>query len=165
MVGSSALLLAAEYDKPRREQGLGVFDVDVGGGTIVDAKEHLPILAILSGRAGIYNMMRNDEPVPAELQIETLAQLGVGQFAKDMQFGNDLPNIVDIMVNKDEARGASSDGFAKVAGNFAAGFTRPLDAVNKTIGFVMGTDTAKDVRQAEGFDVFTQSATKYIDNF
>ena len=28
----------------------------------------------------------------------------------------------------------------------------------------MGTDTAKDVRQAEGLNVFTQSATKYVDN-
>ena len=28
----------------------------------------------------------------------------------------------------------------------------------------MGTDGAKDVRQAEGINVFTQSATKYVDN-
>ena len=28
----------------------------------------------------------------------------------------------------------------------------------------MGTDNAKDVRQAEGMNVFTQSATKYVDN-
>ena len=28
----------------------------------------------------------------------------------------------------------------------------------------MGTDGAKDVRQAEGMNVFTQSATKYVDN-
>ena len=28
----------------------------------------------------------------------------------------------------------------------------------------MGTDTAKDVRQAEGINVLSQSATKYVDN-
>ena len=52
----------------------------------------------------------------------------------------------------------------KVTGNFAAGFTRPLDVLNKAVGFATGTDTAKDVRQADGASVFTQSATKYVDN-
>ena len=163
-VGSSALLMAAEYDKPRREQGLGVFDVDVGGGTIVDAKNTYPFsLFLAAGR--VYNMRRNGEEVPAELLQEMGTQLAVGQVARDLQFGNDLNNILDIMVNADEnARGASLDAFAKVAGNFASGFTRPLDAINKTVGFAMGTDGAKDVRQAEGMNVFTQSATKYMDN-
>jgi hypothetical protein len=163
-VGSSALLMAAEYDKPRREQGLGVFDVDVGGGTIVDAKNTYPFsLFLAAGR--VYNMRRNGEEVPAELLQEMGTQLAVGQLARDMQFGNDLNNILDILVNSDEnARGASLDAFAKVAGNFASGFTRPLDAFNKTIGFAMGTDGAKDVRQASGMNVFTQSATKYMDN-
>jgi hypothetical protein len=163
-VGSSALLMAAEYDKPRREQGLGVFDVDVGGGTIVDAKNTYPFsLFLAAGR--VYNMKRNGEEVPAELLQELGTQLAVGQLARDMQFGNDLNNILDVLVNADEdARGASLDAFAKVAGNFASGFTRPLDAINKTIGFAMGTDGAKDVRQASGANVFTQSATKYVDN-
>ena len=164
MVGSTGLLLAAEYDKPRREQGLGVFDVDVGGGTLVDAKNTYPFsLFLAAGR--YYNMKVAGEPIPEELQTELLAQLAVGQVAKDMQFGNDLINLLDVLSNADEgARGATWDAASKMMGNVAAGFTRPLDAVNKTIGFAMGTDTAKDVRQAEGMNVFTQTATKYIDN-
>ena len=163
-VGSTGLLLAAEYDKDRREQGLGVFEVDTGGGTIIDAKNTYPFsLFLAAGR--IYNMKTNGEEVPAELIQELGTQLAVGQVAQDMQFGNDLNNILDVLVNADaDARGASMNAFNKVAGNFVAGFTRPLDAVNKTIGFAMGTDTAKDVRQADGLNVFTQSASKYVDN-
>lgn len=163
-VGSTALLLAAEYDKPRREKGLAYNEVEVGGGTIVDARNTYPFSMFLAaGR--IVNMYMNGEEVPPELFQEMGTQLAVGQLARDAQFGNDLNNLLDIMINQDEgARGASLNAFAKVAGNFTAGFTRPLDAVNKIVGFAAGTDTAKDVRQAEGLDVFTQSATKYVDN-
>ena len=92
-------------------------------------------------------------------------QVAVGQLAKDAQFGNDLNNLLDVLINSDAgARGASMDAFAKVFGNFASGFTRPLDAVNKVVGFATGTDTAKDVRQADAMGIFTQSSTKYFDN-
>jgi hypothetical protein len=164
VVGTASLALAMDYDTERREKGLGVYDVDVGGGTIVDAKNTYPFSAFLAaGR--ILNMRRNDEDVPPELIQELGTQLAVGQLARDAQFGNDLNNLLDVLINTDEgARGASIDAFARVFGNFAAGFTRPLDAINKTVGFAMGTDTAKDVRQADTMGLFTQSATKYFDN-
>jgi len=113
----------------------------------------------------IFNMKRNGEEVPRELLQELGTQVAVGQLARDVQFGNDINNILDVMFNADEgARGASLDAGYKVAGNLLAGATRPLDAVNKIVGFAMGTDTAKDVRQAEGINVLSQSATKYVDN-
>ena len=52
----------------------------------------------------------------------------------------------------------------KAGGNIAAGVTRPLDFVNKAVGFVNGTDYSKDIRQAEGGQIFTQAATRYFDN-
>ncbi len=164
IVGSTALRLAMDYDNERKEQGLGVYEVDVGGGTIVDAKNTFPFsLWLAAGR--ILNNIRNGEQVPPELQQELGTQLVVGQLARDAQFANDINNLLDVLTNVDEgARAASVDGFYKVGGNFVSGFTRPLDAINKTIGFAMGTDNAKDVRQAEGMNVFTQSATKYVDN-
>jgi len=163
-VGTTALALSMQYDTERREKGLGVYDVDVGGGTIVDAKNTFPFSVFLAaGR--ILNMKRNGEEVPRELLQEMGTQIGVGQLARDAQFGNDINNLLDTFINADGAsRGASIDALYKVTGNFAAGFTRPLDAVNKTIGFAMGTDSAKDVRQADGANVFTQTSTKYIDN-
>jgi hypothetical protein len=164
VVGTTGIILASEYDKGRREQGLGVYEVDVGGGTVVDAKNTFPFSAFLAaGR--IFNMKRNNETVPPELIQELGTQVAIGQVARDAQFGNDLNNLIDIMVNSDEgARGATLDAFAKASGNLVAGLTRPLDAFNKVIGFAMGTDGAKDVRQADGFNIFTQTSTKYIDN-
>ena len=163
-VGSAGLILASRYDKERRDEGLGVYEINVGGGQIVDAKNTYPFSAFLAaGR--IINLASSGETVPPELIREMGTQVAVGQLARDAQFGNDLNNILDVLINQDEgARGASMDAFTKTFGNFASGFTRPLDAINKVVGFAMGNDGAKDVRQADGLDLFTQTSTRYFDN-
>lgn len=164
MVGTSAIMMAIDYDKERRSKGLGVYEMEVGGGTIIDAKNTFPFSTFLiAGRIG--NMKLNGEKIPRELIQEAGTQIGIGQLARDVQFGNDVNNLLDIFLNSDGAsRGATLDGLYKVAGNFAAGFTRPVDAFNKIAGFAMGTDGARDVRQADGANVFIQSSTKYVDN-
>ena len=164
LVGSTALGLSMEYDNERREKNLDVYEVDVGGGTIVDAKNTYPFsLWLAAGR--VLNTMRNGEQVSADLQREIGTQLAVGQLARDTQFANDINNMLDVLTNVDiDKRAASIDGLYKVTGNFVAGFTRPLDVLNKAVGFATGTDTAKDVRQAEGINTFSQTATKYVDN-
>ena len=164
LVGSTALGLSMEFDNARREKGLDVYEVDVGGGTIVDAKNTYPFsLWLAAGR--VLNTMRNGEQVSADLQREIGTQLAVGQLARDTQFANDINNMLDVLTNVDiDKRAASIDGLYKVTGNFVAGFTRPLDVLNKAVGFMTGTDTAKDVRQAEGINTFSQTATKYVDN-
>ncbi len=163
-VGIAGLILASQYDKERRDEGLGVYEINVGGGKIIDAKNTYPFSAFLAaGR--IFNMKLNGETIPPELIQEMGTQVAVGQLAKDAQFGNDLNNLLDVLINQDEgARGAQFDAFNKTFGNFLAGVTRPLDAVNKVVGFAMGTDAAKDVRQADGLGLFTQTSTKYFDN-
>ena len=164
LVGSTALGLSMEYDNERREKNLDIYEVDVGGGTIVDAKNTYPFsLWLAAGR--VLNTMRNGEQVSADLQREIGTQLAVGQLARDTQFANDINNMLDVLTNVDiDKRAASIDGLYKVTGNFVAGFTRPLDVLNKAVGFATGTDTAKDVRQAEGINAFSQTATKYVDN-
>ena len=166
LVGSTGLYLAAEYDKQRQEKNLGVFEIDAGGGTIVDAKNTFPFSIFLAvGR--VANNMVSGKPVPRELTTEALTQLAVGQVAKDIQFGNDLMNALDAITNVGQEganRGANIDAFFKATGNVVAGVTRPLDFVNKLTGFIAGNDTGKDIRQADGANVFTQSATKYVDN-
>ena len=136
----------------------------MGGGTIVDAKNTYPFsLWLAAGR--VLNTMRNGEQVSEDLQREIGTQLAVGQLARDTQFANDINNMLDVLTNVDiDKRAASIDGLYKVTGNFVAGFTRPLDVLNKAVGFMTGTDTAKDVRQAEGINTFSQTATKYVDN-
>jgi len=57
-----------------------------------------------------------------------------------------------------------SESIGKPVGNILAGVFRPLDPLNKLVGFLTETDTAKDVRQARGYGKFNQSATKYFDN-
>ena len=130
------------------EKGLGVYEVDVGGGTIVDAKNTFPSLWLAAGR--VMNLRRNGEQVPPELQQELGTQLVVGQLARDAQFANDINNLIDVVTNVDvDKQAAAIDGFYKVGGNFVSGFTRPLDALNKAVGFATGTDSARDVRQAD----------------
>ena len=164
LVGNTALMMSMQYDNERREQGLGVYEVDVGGGTIVDAKNTYPFSLWLAG-GRVLNTMRNGEQVSADLQREIGTQLAVGQLARDTQFANDINNVLDVLTNVDiDKRAAAIDGLYKVTGNFAAGFTRPVDVVNKAVGMALGNDTAKDVRQAEGINAFSQTATKYVDN-
>ena len=98
LVGSTGLYLAAEYDRERQKKNLGVFEIDAGGGTIVDAKNTFPFSIFLAvGR--VANNMRDGQPVPRELTTEALTQLAVGQVAKDIQFGNDLMNALDAIAN------------------------------------------------------------------
>jgi len=164
MVGTGAYGAAIAYDKERQKKGLGIFEVDAGKGTIIDAKNTFPLSIFLAvGRAA--NLRMSGQEVPKEIITESLLQLGVGQVAKDVQFGNDLMAVADTIMNFDEGqRGRSSDAIYKALGNVTAGVTRPVDAVNKLWGFVAGNDIAKDVRQAEGMNIFTQSASKYVDN-
>ena len=164
VVGLTTLRLAMEFDEQKRDQGLAYNEIDVGGGNIVDARNMFPFsLWLAVGRAG--NLARQGEMVPKELIEDITAQLAVGQFAKDIQFGNDLYNVFDTFLNQEEgARQASFDALYKQGGSIVAGFTRPLDAVNRMVGFINNSDAAKDARQATGFDQGTIQATRYIDN-
>ena len=164
LVGSTAGYLAMEYDKKRQEKKLGVYEVEGPGGSVIDAKNTFPFSVFLAvGRA--LNLKRQGDEVPRELIQELGTQLAVGQISRDFQFANDLNNLLDVLINDDGAkRGDGIHAFSKASGNLLAGVTRPLDAINKIAGFATGTDTAKDVRQADSLGAFTQTATKYVDN-
>lgn len=163
LVGTTSLRLAMEFSEEQEKKGLAYNEVDVGGGTIVDVQNMFPFSFFLA--AGRYaNLIRKGEAVPKEAKEDMLAQLAIGQVARDMQFANDLYNVMDVFTS-DSTRGANLDALYKSLGNVAAGATRPLDFVNRLVGFMTETDYAKDVRQAEtGGKILTQSATKYFDN-
>ena len=164
LVGMTALRLAMEYDDDKLESGLAYNELDVGGGKIMDARNLFPVsLWLAVGRAG--NLSRKGEMVPKELIEDIGAQLAVGQFAKDAQFANDFYNVFDTLFNGEEgARQASMDAVYKQGGNILAGFTRPLDAVNRMVGFINDTDAARDTRQQKGASLGIMGATKYVDN-
>jgi len=163
-VGTTFLYTMAKFDDDRREKGLAYYELEGDGGTIIDAKNTFPLSAYLAfGR--MWNMNMNGETIPRELLEEASAQLAVGQLAKDAQFSNDLLNIMDAFSNSGGERGVDMKAFGKATGNILAGFARPLDAVNRVVGYITDDDTAKDIRQADtGMDTFTQASTKYFDN-
>ena len=164
LVGTSGLGMAMLYSEKQEKQGLAFNEINTGGGTIIDVRNVFPMSAFLAmGRAA--NLKRKGEPVPPELYQEIGNQLAIGQVARDAQFANDMYNIMDMIFNAEGGgRGRGLEALYKSTGNIAAGFTRPLDAANRMVGFLTDTDTAKDVRQAKGGAVFTQSASKYFDN-
>ena len=165
-IGITALRLAADYDEQRREKGLGVYEVELGT-DIADMKNTYPFSAFLVG-GRVANLMRRGETVPQELIEEMGTQLAVGQFAKDAQFGNDVMNILDYLFNKtrdpQSLQAIAGALFSKAGGNYISGYTRPLDALNKAVGYIADVDTAKDPRQAQGLAQFGQYSTKYVDN-
>ena len=113
------------------------------------------------------NLKAAGQPIPEELSIEFGTQIGVGQAASDLQFGNDMVAAYDALFNLDEGQGRAdlAKGVVRGLGNWTAGFTRPLDAVNKLVGYIDGTDAARDLRQADGnVELFTQASTRYLDN-
>ena len=163
-VGLTAIGLAMNNDDEAKEQGLPWYQREVNG-TIVDFKNVFPMsLWMAVGRAG--NILKTGDAIPKEIIQDITDQLAVGQFARDVQFSNDLLNVFDVILNEDpDARGKSLDTLGKITGNVAAGVTRPLDALNKMAGFMFDTDVAKDVRQEKGvLPTFGVSATKYVDN-
>ena len=160
------------FSEEQEKKGLDYNLIEGVGGTIVDIKNAFPFSSMLAtGR--YFNRLRKGEAT-SENFTDMMEQLAIGQVAKDIQFANDLRNVGDYM---SRSYGSGSDGsfmpnvkndtieaLFKVTGNVAAGATRPLDAVNRAVGFVAGTDYARDLRQEEGGAIFAKSATKYVDN-
>ena len=168
-VGTTMLKIAYELDQERRDRNLAWNEVETSGGTVIDAKNTYPLsLLLVLGR--YTSLALEGQTIPRELKADVGTQLAVGQLARDMQFGNDVNNLLDAIANMDAEDSRATwegifKGLGKTAGNLAAGFTRPLDAVNKLVGYMDDSDAARDIRQAESAtDTFTQASTRYVDN-
>jgi hypothetical protein len=155
LVTATGLGFAMAFDQERQDKGLRPMELDVGGGTVVDFTNQYPmsLFLVVAG-----------EVMAPELMQEVLTQVGVGQFASDFDFGNDMKNLLSILSNNEDTRTLSWNALYKQGGNIAAGFTRPLDALNRMAGVIADVDAAKDPRQATGPAVFTQTASRYFDN-
>tara|TARA_R100000234_G_scaffold115066_1_gene90707 strand:+ start:18 stop:3626 length:3609 start_codon:yes stop_codon:yes gene_type:complete len=164
VVGAALVPLAMYHSQKQEEKNLAYNEVEVGGGTIVDVRNVFPFSLFLAvGR--VLNLRRKGEVVSKKNYEDMAQQLAVGQLARDVQFSNTLYSVADVMLNADaESSKSMLEAFYKAGGGFMAGFTRPLDAANRAVGFVFETDTIKDPRQARGSAVFTQQASKYFDN-
>ena len=176
----SFLLAAQEFDKGRKEDDLGMFDIRVGD-SVVNMENTFPAsLFLLGGR--ILNDFEQGykNPETATLMQRALAgagnvsgqqvlklgeQIAIGQIASDVQFGSDWERMLTTITSDDVSTWKKTGQLINQSlGGFAAGFTRPLDAINKIVGAATGTDYARDIRQAGVAESFTQGATKYVDN-
>ena len=198
-VGTTGLILAARIDQERQDRGLESTQLDVGGGTVIDTKNAFPMSEFLAmgrlfnqlsrqGSLGPLGQAAEPSPIkdgvlpyyatstPEALQ-DALVQIGVGQFAKDIQFGNDMYRILNMMF--DETNGdAGAAELQRRGGSYLAGFTRPFQTIDRAVGFLRDTDIHKDKRQKaiindEGeaelvkrgkLEVFSLEATRYLDN-
>ena len=160
----SAVGLAMQFDKPGKDKGLD-WNLKLVNGHIVDYKNVYPVSTfMLAGRMA--NNMTEDGYVPKENSIDALKQLGVGQFAKDIEFGNDLVRVMDALVGKGNEEGNKEllKTLGKAGGNILAGVTRPLDVINTMVGAMEGTDAARNIRLETGTGTFVSASTKYVDN-
>ena len=198
-VGTTGLILAARMDQERQDRGLESTQLDVGGGTVIDTKNAFPMSEFLAmgrlfnqlswqGTLGPLGKVADPSPVkdgvlpyyatstPEALE-DTLVQLGVGQFAKDIQFGNDMYRILNMMFDETNGEAGAAE-LQRRAGSYLAGFTRPFQTIDRAVGFIRNTDIHKDKRQKAvvsdtgevelikrgGGEVFSLEATRYLDN-
>jgi len=198
-VGTTGLILAARIDQERQDRGLESTQLDVGGGTVIDTKNAFPMSEFLAmGR--LFNQLSRQgslgplgqaaEPSPIkdgvlpyyaattpEALEDALVQIGVGQFAKDIQFGNDMYRILNMMFDETNGEAGAAE-LQRRAGSYLAGFTRPFQTIDRAVGFIRDTDIHKDKRQKAiinengepelvkrtGGEVFSLEATRYLDN-
>tara|TARA_R100000541_G_scaffold5786_1_gene13231 strand:- start:176 stop:3967 length:3792 start_codon:yes stop_codon:yes gene_type:complete len=163
VVGLTAISLAMQSDDEAKAKNLPWYQREVNG-AVVDFKNTFPMSVwMIAGR--ISNTVKDGDTVSNSLLIDLGDALAVGQVARDTQFSNDLLNMMDVMFNDEpDKRQINAQQVYRAAGNIAAGFTRPLDALNKIVGYMADSDVAKDARQETGANVFAISATKYVDN-
>jgi hypothetical protein len=163
VVGLSAISLAMQSDDEAKAKNLPWYQREVNG-AVVDFKNTFPMSVwMIAGR--ISNTIKDGDTVSNSLLIDLGDALAVGQVARDTQFSNDLLNMMDVMFNDEpDKRQINAQQVYRAAGNITAGFTRPLDALNKIVGYMADSDVAKDPRQETGANVFAISATKYVDN-
>ena len=160
----TAVRLAMEFDKDKKAKGLD-WNLELVNGHLVDYKNVYPVSTFkLVGRMA--NNMVDDGYIPTENQLDALKQLGVGQFAKDIEFGNDMVRFMDALVGAGNEEGNRElfKQLGKSGGNILAGVTRPLDAINTMIGAMEGTDAARNIRLETGTGTFVSASTKYVDN-
>ena len=169
-VALSFFLMAAEYDKQRKEEGLAMFDVRVGD-TIIDARNSFPLSLFLLGGRMMNDTFEVGSPT-YEQYMQLMDQMVVGQAARDFEFGTTLERTFRTLASDDPfSKQHMMQNLGHFTGGYLSGFTRPLDAVNKTVGAVLGVDYVKDRRvpEGEGFfsgvtQSFNMSAAKYLDN-
>ena len=202
-VGTTGLIIAARMAQDNEDSGNTATMLNVGGGTTIDTRNAFPMSEFLAmgkllnqlasqGNLGPLGSVLGGETEPTierrgnlpyydtstqEAIKESLVQIGVGQFAQDIEFGNDMYRILNMMFDETNGEAGAAE-IQRRAGSYAAGFTRPFQTIDRIVGFLNDTDINKDKRQKAivndngdvelvkrgGLEVMSLEATRYIDN-
>jgi hypothetical protein len=168
VTGTIALGTMFAYTREQQERGNAWWEHETSGGTIINQQNLAPI-SLFRITARIGDLVINGDPVPREMWKEFVDQLGVGQWSKELGSNNALSDVAGYFSSSDPADAASVTGFlswmTKQLTGVAAGFTRPLDPINKMVGAATTGDVTVDRRQAKsGLDQITQELTRYTNN-
>ena len=202
-VGTTGLIIAARMAQDNEDSGNTATMLNVGGGTTINTRNAFPMSEFLAmgkllnqlasqGNLGPLGSVLGGETEPTierrgnipyydtstqEAIKESLVQIGVGQFAQDIEFGNDMYRILNMMFDETNGEAGAAE-IQRRAGSYAAGFTRPFQTIDRIVGFLNDTDINKDKRQKAivndngdvelvkrgGLEVMSLEATRYIDN-
>jgi len=171
IVGTTAIAMAAHREREKQAQGLQWNEERDETGSVYKVDNMFPWgLYNLAGR--IWNHWSDGEGMNKDLMVAAAQQLSFP--AAIAEAGNPQPigDLVKYMTdetNPEDDRNAFFDliGYAvESVSGIAAGFTRPLDPINKIVGEledVQGrtSNVSIDRKQAEGVDVTIQNLTRY----
>jgi hypothetical protein len=168
-VGTVGLAMLMDASMKAQEEGMQWYEHEDNTGGIINMQNTAPysLMAVL---ARIGGHLQKGEAVPKEMLTQLADQAGPFAWAKELR-GGPVSDVLQTIVreqNPEEAQGmwnTVAEAGASFGASIASGFTRPLDPLNRVVGYTTGTDAAIDRRQAEGIpEAIALELTRYTDN-
>jgi hypothetical protein len=176
-VGTMALGYMTYEQSKNQEEGLQWFEKRNADGSIQDITNLFPYsLYALSGRI-IHNFNQGEGMDPELINslvqqvgpLDALENVAGGQVIRDFAMFMSDPQIEDgEKATYLDLVGNATAYVGGTIGDIAAGYTRPLDLVSRSISYVnpeAGGGVTIDRKQAEGMDRFVLGLTRYVSGF
>lgn len=173
LAGTGLMAYMAMQAASDQEEGLQWFERRTATGDVEDITNLFPLNVFqLSGRI-IHNAIAG-EGGSTELFNALADQMGSFDLLEDFASMQWLKPIVEYLTDESvtvEDRSVVMDGvklFFEVVGGTAAGYTRPLDPINRGLSYTrpkMGGGIVVDRKQARGFEKAALEATRYVSGF
>lgn len=178
MVGSTALAIMTMQESEKQKEGLQWFERRTDNGSIENVTTLFPYsLYALTGRI-IHNYVQGEGMSPDLLEefkkqsviLDTIENLGSLRWFKDFSKFLTDPAVEENEKNNfmDFLNGAFELANVVGAPTIAAGYTRPLDTLSRTLGYKTpeaGGGILVDRKQATGLDRTLQELSRYTSGF
>lgn len=146
-----------------KKDGAPPMSFDTGSGIRADVSNAFPTSLIFGTALALWEA-NNEGSISSRTMTNLAIQAGYGQIADDLEMKEFINRLTDS--SAEEGSNKALMGFAKIAGNFVAGFTRPLQIFNEVNAqsLYFGSASSPDRRQATGtLEAFKMEATRYTD--